>query len=100
MCLNSTCASLVESGVGAYLFNQSMIHDFEVYYWREGTSEIDFILRKGKKITAIEVKTGFEYNTKAFEIFQNKYPQARTLLVGEQGVDIEKFLSTPLETYL
>ena len=91
---------LVESGIGAYLFNQSMIHNFEVYYWREGTSEIDFILRKGKKITAIEVKTGFEYNTQAFEIFQKEYPKARTLLVGEHGVDIEKFLSTPIETYI
>lgn len=91
---------LVESGVGAYLVNQSIIHDFEVYYWREGTNEIDFILRKGKKITAIEVKTGFEYNAKAFEIFQKEYPQARTLLVGGHGVNIEEFLSTPIETYL
>ena len=46
-----------------------------------------------------EVKTGFEYNAKAFEIFQKECPKARTLLVGEYGVSIEKFLSTPIEEY-
>ena len=91
---------LVEAGVGAYLFNQSMIRGFEVYYWREGTHEIDFILRKGNKITAIEVKTGFEYNAKPFEIFKKEYPKARTILVGEHGIDLEQFLTTPIETYL
>ena len=91
---------LVEAGVGAYIFNQAMIHGFEVYYWREGIYEIDFVLRKGNKITAIEVKTGFEYNTKPFEIFKKAYPKARTILIGEHGIDPEQFLTTPVETYL
>ncbi len=90
---------LVEAAIGAHLFNQSMIHNFEVYYWREGTNEIDFVLRKADKIIAIEVKTGFEHNTKAFEIFQNAYPKARTMIVGEYGTPLEKFLTTPIETY-
>mgnify|MGYP003394194090 CR=1 FL=1 len=76
-----------------------MIHGFEVYYWREGNNEIDFVLRKGNKITAIEVKTGYEYNAKPFEIFKKEYPKARTLLVGEHGVNLEQFLTTPIETY-
>ena len=36
-------------------------------------NEIDFILRKASKITAIEVKTGYEYNDKPFEIFKKDY---------------------------
>ena len=91
---------LVEAAIGAHLCNQAMIHNFEVYYWREGTNEIDFVLRKGDKITAVEVKTGFEHNTKAFEIFQKEYPKARTMIVGEYGVALEQFLITPIETYL
>ena len=91
---------LVESGIGAHLFNQAAVQGFEVFYWREGNHEIDFVLRKGKKVTAVEVKTGFDQNTKAFEVFKEKYPQARTMLVGENGVGIEEFLSTPVETYI
>ncbi|MEI7999408.1 MAG: DUF4143 domain-containing protein, partial [Candidatus Omnitrophota bacterium] len=96
----SSWGRLVEAGVGAYLFNQSIVYGFEVYYWREGNNEIDFILRKGNKITAIEVKTGFENNLKAFEVFQKEYPKARTLLVGESGISLEEFLTTPIGTYL
>ncbi len=91
---------LAEVAIGAYLYNQSMIKGYEVYYWREDQDEIDFVVRYGEKLLGIEVKTGFEYGGKAFGIFQKKYPKARILLVGEYGVNIEKFLSTPIETYI
>ncbi len=90
----------MEAAIGAHLFNQAMIHGFEVYYWREGNHEIDFVIRKGRKITAIEVKTGFEHNEKPFEAFKKLYPDARTILVGEHGIGFEQFLITPVETYL
>ena len=48
----------------------------------------------------IEVKTGFEYGGKAFNVFQKKYPKAKTLLVGEYGVSVEKFLSSSMEEYV
>lgn len=91
---------LVEVAVGAYIYNQALVKEFEVYYWREDHDEIDFVVKKGKKILGIEVKTGFEYGGKAFNIFQKRYPKAKTLLVGEYGVNIEKFLSTSIEEYL
>jgi hypothetical protein len=91
---------LVEVAVGAYIYNQALVKGFEVYYWREDHDEIDFVVRKGEKLLGIEVKTGFEYGGKAFDIFQRQYPKAKTLLVGEYGVNIEKFLSTPIEEYL
>ncbi|MBU9889812.1 MAG: DUF4143 domain-containing protein, partial [Candidatus Omnitrophica bacterium] len=91
---------LVEASVGAHLFNQAMIHSFEVYYWRDGNHEVDYVIRKGGRVTGIEVKTGFEYNTRSFEIFQQRYPKARTLIVGENGTGLEEFLMTPVLTYL
>lgn len=90
---------LVEVAVGAYLYNQALINRSEVYYWREENNEVDFVVRYREKLLGIEVKTGFEYGTKAFDAFQKKYPKARVLLVGEYGVSVEKFLSTPIETY-
>jgi hypothetical protein len=90
---------LVEASVGAHLFNQSMLFNYEVYYWREGNTEIDFILRKGNKLIAIEVKTGFENDPRPFAAFLKKYPKARVMLVGGQGMDLESFLTTPVRTF-
>src|SRR3989338_3201250 len=94
-----TYGRLVEVAVGAYLYNQALVNGSEVYYWREDHDEIDFVVRLGGKLLGIEVKTGFEHGGKAFDVFQKKYPKARTLLVGEYGVNIEKFLNTPIEAY-
>ncbi len=89
---------LVETSIGAHLFNQSMLYNFEVYYWREGNMEIDFILRKGNKLIAMEVKSGFDSDTRAFTVFLRKYPRARVMLVGGQGMPIEAFLTTPVKS--
>ena len=47
----------MESAVGAHLYNRS-IPDCKLYYWRDGHDEVDFILVKGNRIIAVEVKTG------------------------------------------
>lgn len=91
---------LVEASVGAHLVNDGKIHNYEVYYWREDKSEIDFILRKGDKLLGVEVKTAFEKPTKQFQLFLKKYPKARVILVGQAGIKLEEFFTTPLETYL
>src|SRR3989338_4643406 len=91
---------LVEVAIGAYLYNQALVNGYEIYYWREGDIEVDFVVRFGEKLLGIEVKTGFEYGGKAFDIFKKRYPKARTLLIGEYGVNVEKFLKTPVEEYL
>ncbi len=50
----------VESSVGAHLINKAMGTDYKIEYWKEGPYEVDFILRLGKKIVAIEVKSGMK----------------------------------------
>ncbi len=91
---------LVEATIGAHLVNDGKIHNYEIYYWRDNRNEIDFVLRKGDKILGIEVKTNFEKPRKQFQLFLQKFPKARVLLVGLEGIKIEEFLTTPLETYL
>ena len=53
--LNSKSKSLkghlIESAVGAYLINRSIIEGFTVYWWREGNDEVDFVIG-GKKWTS------------------------------------------------
>ena len=49
---------LVESAVGAYLINSATGKGLEVFYWRERSKEVDFVLHRNKVLVAIEVKSG------------------------------------------
>lgn len=91
---------LVESAVGAHLIN-TVSEDCGIHYWRESPHEVDFILTNGRKILAIEVKSGAKFATpKGLEVFAGKFADARTLIVGEGGVPLAEFLSHPAEHWL
>src|SRR4051794_20148258 len=49
---------LVESAVGAHLANAAAIGDCELFYWRDGNHEVDFVIRAGRVTVALEVKSG------------------------------------------
>ena len=88
---------LVEVAVGAYLINEAIDIGIEVYYWRKGNYEVDFIVVKGKKILAIEVKSGKRRSSFAgLNLFSKKYKIHKTLTVGTSGINLEKFLETPI----
>jgi predicted AAA+ superfamily ATPase len=92
---------LVESAVGAHLLNHLRGTQIELFYWREGDLEVDFVLKKGKSLTAIEVKTNSEsLHRSGMDLFVSRFRPNRILLVGEQGIPLEEFLVTPLESYL
>ncbi|MBQ0089610.1 MAG: DUF4143 domain-containing protein, partial [Prevotellaceae bacterium] len=41
------------------MFNSVIIDGFDILYWRTPEKkEVDFVLRKGEKLIAIEVKSG------------------------------------------
>ena len=85
---------LVESAVGAHLYNHS-IPDCKLYYWRDGHDEVDFILSKGKRIIAIEVKAGTgKAPRRGLDIFSQRFKPHRKILVGDQGVPLDTFLLT------
>jgi predicted AAA+ superfamily ATPase len=91
---------LVESTVGAHLINTAS-EDCQTHYWRESPHEVDFVLTNGRKIVAIEVKSGAKFATpKGLEVFAGKFKEARTLIVGEGGVPLVEFLSRPAEHWL
>lgn len=87
---------LVESAVGAHLLNSSMGTAAEVFYWRERGHEVDFVVRMGKRVAAIEVKSGASKGAlPGMEAFARAFHPRRTLLVGEGGLPLEQFLQTP-----
>jgi Holliday junction resolvase-like predicted endonuclease len=49
---------LVESAVGAQLANAALRGECTLHYWRERNHEVDFVVKAGRWLTAIEVKSG------------------------------------------
>ena len=91
---------LVESSVGAHLLN-TCDGDTQVHYWRDGSDEVDFILTKGSKLTAIEVKSALNpVSAKGLKLFAQRYPSAKPILVGTGGISLAEFLSYSAEHWL
>ncbi|TAK74459.1 MAG: ATP-binding protein [Gammaproteobacteria bacterium] len=93
-----TCwGRLVESAIGAFLLNSAITHDIKVFYWREGGKEVDFVLQSGKKIIAIEVKSGMMKEAlPGMETFIKHFQPLRSLVIGGANLSIEKFFQTPI----
>ncbi len=92
---------LVESAVGATLANGAMGGRLELFYWAGANREVDFVLRAGKKLTAIEVKSGRRRDQlPGMEAFCREFPVTRKLLVGADGIPLEEFLAAPVETWV
>jgi predicted AAA+ superfamily ATPase len=92
---------LVESAVGAHLANAAASGTCELFYWREGNREVDFVVRVGRTVVAIEVKSGrspmaLPGLTAFFEAFKPK----RSLLVGGDGIPVDEFLASPVSDWL
>lgn len=87
---------IFESSVGAYLVSQAFVHRFEVFYWRERTDEVDFILRKKGSVVAIEIKSNAEKQTKGLESFKNLFSPQAAFIVGDGGISAEEFLTMDL----
>lgn len=91
---------LTEVSVGAHLVNKGVYEGVDVYYWREGNKEVDFVLRSGNHITAIEVKSGQNQTSMdGLSAFKKAYPHARTFVVGLSGMDLKEFFETPIGKY-
>ena len=92
---------LVESAVGAHLANAAVTGDCKVYYWCDRNREVNFVVRAGNSLIAIEVKSGRTVDTLAgMAAFSEIFRPTRKLLVGGDGIDIETFLSKPVEDWL
>lgn len=84
---------MTESAVGAHLANAAAAGACELFYWRERNREVDFVVRAGRRVTAIEVTTGRKRETLAgIDAFAAAFRPNRKLLVGRDGIAVEEFL--------
>lgn len=92
---------LVESAVGAHLANAAAAGACEVFYWRDRNREVDFVVRTGKRLVAVEVKSGRARDTlPGMAAFADAFRPTRTLLVGGDGIAVEEFLSRPVDHWV
>jgi uncharacterized protein len=59
----------------------------ELYYWRSGSDEVDYVFCKGKKVVSIEVKSGRKRSMHGLARFKESFPKAKTLVVSPENYD-------------
>ena len=92
---------LVESAVGAHLANAAAGGVCKLYYWRENNQEVDFVVEAGRRLIAIEVKSGRAPQAHSgTAAFAKAFKVKRTLLVGGDGIAVEAFLEKPVAEWI
>jgi predicted AAA+ superfamily ATPase len=84
---------IVENAVGAHLCNNLNSVEYSITYWREKNYEVDFIISRGAKLWAVEVKSGLSGKIAGLQRFREAYPKASAILVGGSGIPLEEFFS-------
>lgn len=92
---------LVESAVGAHLLNVTLSRNLSLCYWREGDKEVDFVVSRGEKLLAIEVKSGrVKSALSGMNAFDKAFAPQNKILVGREGIPIEDFLRSDLSEWI
>ena len=91
---------VIESVIGTHLMSAYQKGAIELFYWRDGNDEVDFVIKKGEKISGIELKSGQKKSNRGMGAFKNKFPEAKTILVGISGIPWQEFLENEPEVYL
>ncbi len=87
----------IESAVGAYLISQAEEQDYQVYYWRERSDEVDYIVVADNECIAIEVKSGRRHMNSGLNVFAHAFHPTHSYVIGTGGIPFEDFFQMPIE---
>lgn len=73
-----------EAMVGACLVNQG----FNIFYWRDGDLEVDYIVETAGRLFAIEVKSGRRRSVRGLEGFVKKFKKATPVFITHENIEI------------
>ncbi|HNW56902.1 MAG TPA: DUF4143 domain-containing protein [Bacteroidales bacterium] len=85
---------VVESAIGSHLIDGYVKSLFDLYYWRNGNNEVDFVVVRDQRVTAIEIKSGTMGSRSGMESFSRLFKPHRLLLIGDKGIPWQEFLRT------
>jgi len=84
---------ITESAVGAELLARHLEHSSLqpfIHYWRDGSNEVDYVLRNQGELFAFEVKSGANPgNVKGLDAFRRLYPACRPQVLGTGGLPLQ-----------
>jgi predicted AAA+ superfamily ATPase len=86
-----------ESAVGAHLVSGAFAGGYEVYYWRDGDLEVDYVLKKDNRLVAIEVKSNSDTTNRGLAEFRERFNPIESIVVGRGGMDAATLLATPAD---
>ena len=84
---------LVENAAGAHLLNHLHGPEWTLAYWRDGDDEVDYVVRRGRRVWALEIKSGRGAKLSGLDAFRQKHPGARALVTGSGGIALEEFFA-------
>ncbi len=81
-----------------YVFCQLKSNGLRPYYWKSGnTAEVDFIVRMGRDIIPIEVKSGTNVRSKSLDVYASKYHPAYAIRLSARNFGFDgRVKSVPL----
>lgn len=91
---------LFESAVGMHLIPSCRRKDVQLRYWNVGNKEVDFVLKKGERLAALEVKSSDADSVSGMKEFKAKYTRSKPYLIGGQGMSPESFFASTAEDLL
>jgi uncharacterized protein len=91
---------LVENAVGAHLVSGLQGSGDDISYFRDGDDEVDFVLRRGRSVVGLEVKSGSPGKQSGVSMFLKKQEGARVLIIGSGGVPLEELFAAEPGTWL
>ncbi len=62
-------------------------HYDDIYYWREGNFEVDYVVKVGRKLLAIEVKSGRRKSPKGLDKFVERFPEAKKVFITPENYE-------------
>ena len=75
---------VVESAIGARL---SQLFPDQLFYWRDGSKEVDFVIVTQQDLFAVEVKSGRKKGSAGIPAFKENFPGSRGLVLSEEFVN-------------
>ena len=87
----------MESAVGAYLLGGAEEGSYNVYYWRERSNEVDFIIVRQGEVIALEVKSGRRGMNSGLPKFCELFQPKHALVIGTDGIPFDDFFRMKIE---
>ena len=84
---------ITESAVGAHLLNSAQSRRYNLYYWNDSNSEVDFIIESHGRLVALEVKTGTDIKSPGLQKFDGLFHPSRSFIIGKGGIAVDEFLA-------